>query len=186
MRIPVLFTQVNSNYNLFPVFDTYDINRDAFTFSGRLPGVYHPPCRLFSRLRPFSNAPLSEKKCAFFSLSRVRQFGGILEHPRSSTLWQTGNFNLSGQIDDYGGFLRSVNLSWFGFPCEKKTMLYFCGLLPYQLPPFPLSLDAPQYSIGNTKLKRLQELPQKQRASTPLLMIEYFAQVITIIQSNNL
>lgn len=186
MKIPVLFTQVNSNYNLFPGFDTYDINRDAFTYYGRIPLIAHPPCRLFSRLRKFSTAPAAEKKCAFFALSKVRQFGGILEHPRSSTLWKTGNFDLSGTVDSYGGFLRCVNLSWFGFPCEKKTMLYFVGIDPGQLPAFPLSLDAISHRISSSKNNSLPEISKTSRSTTPLEMIIYFAQVITIIQSNNL
>lgn len=186
MLIPVLFTQVDSNYNLFDCFDTYDKNRNAFTYYNRLPLIAHPPCRKFSRLRTFSTAPVKEKQCAFFALSQVRQFGGILEHPRSSTLWQAGNFDLSGHIDNYGGFLRSVNLSWFGFPAEKKTMLYFVGISPDELPHFPLSFTAPLYSIGNSKHNRLQELPKKYRSSTPLPMIEYFIQVMNIINNKNL
>ena len=184
MKIPVLFTQVNTNYNDYPIFDTYDLHRDAFSYYGRIPVIAHPPCRLFSRLRKFSTATATEKKCAFFALSKVRQFGGILEHPRSSTLWKTGNFDLSGAVDSYGGFLRSVNLSWFGFPCQKKTMLYFVGIAPGQLPPFPLSLDAISHRISSSKNNSLPEIAKTSRSTTPLGMITYFADVITIINKN--
>lgn len=119
-KIPVLFVQKNSNYYNFDFFDCYDEKRNAFNYYGRQPGIYHPPCRLFSKLKSFSTAHISEKKCAFFSLDRVRMFGGILEHPRQSTLFKQGDFNLDGSVDKYGGFLRSVNLSWFGYPAEKK------------------------------------------------------------------
>lgn len=186
MNIPVLFTSSHSNYNLFDCFDTYDLERNAFTYYGRNPVIAHPPCRLFSRLRAFSTAHIKEKQCAFFALSQVRMFGGILEHPLSSTLWHNGNFNLTGKPDIYGGFLRSVDLSWFGFPCQKKTMLYFVGISPAQLPHFPLSFTAPLYSIGNSKHNRLMELPKKYRSSTPLPMIEYFIQVMNIINNKNL
>ena len=184
MKIPVLFTQINSNYNDNQIFDTYDLQRNAFTYYDRIPLIAHPPCRLFSRLRKFSTAPRSEKKCAFFALSKVRQFGGILEHPRSSTLWKTGNFDLSGNVDSYGGFLRCVNLSWFGFPCQKKTMLYFVGISPGQLPAFPLSLDAISHQISSSENNSLPEIAKKSRSSTPLAMVNYFALVITIINKN--
>ena len=184
MKIPVLFTQVKSNYNDYQIFDTYDFQRDAFTYYDRIPVIAHPPCRLFSRLRKFSTAPAQEKKCAFFALSKIRQFGGILEHPRSSLLWKTGNFDLSGKVDSYGGFLRSVNLSWFGFPCEKKTMLYFVGITPSQLPEFPLSFDAITHQISSSKKKSLPEISKDSRSTTPVPMINYFVQVITIIYKN--
>ena len=184
MKIPVLFTQFNSNYNDNQIFDTYDLHRDAFTYYDRIPLIAHPPCRLFSRLRKFSSAPVSEKKCAFFALSKVRQFGGILEHPRSSTLWKTGNFDITGNVDNYGGFLRSVNLSWFGYPCEKKTMLYFVGISPAQLPAFPLSFDCITHTIGSTSLQSLPEISKTSRSTTPVEMINYFIQVITIINKN--
>lgn len=184
MRIPVLFTQVNSNYNDNQIFDTYDLHRNAFTYYDRIPLIAHPPCRLFSRLRKFSTAPRSELKCAFFALSKVRQFGGILEHPRSSTLWKTGNFDLSGNVDSYGGFLRSVNLSWFGFPCQKKTMLYFVGISPSQLPSFPISLNAITNSISSSKHNSLPEISKSARSTTPVDMINYFIQVIDIINQN--
>lgn len=105
-------------------------------------------------------------------------FGGILEHPRSSTLWTSGNFSLSGGVDSYGGFLRSVDLSWFGFPARKATMLYFVGIAPSSLPSFPLPLAPPTHVVGGkSRVSRLEELPKSQRSITPAQMIDYFAQV---------
>ena len=182
--IPVLFTQENSNYNKIKIFDCYDIKRDALSFNGRIPLIAHPPCRKFSKLRGLSTAPLSEKKLAFFALAKVRQFGGILEHPRSSTLWKDGNFNLDGSVDSYGGFLRSVDLSWFGFPARKKTMLYFCGITPGQLPSFPISLNAITHVISSTYKSDKKELSKNMRSTTPLQMIEFFIEVMNIINEN--
>ena len=182
--IPVLFTQENSNYDKIKLFDCYNIKRNALSFTDRIPLIAHPPCRKFSKLRGLSTAPLSEKKLAFFALARIRQFGGILEHPRSSTLWKNGNFNLDGSIDSYGGFLRSVDLSWFGFPARKKTMLYFCGIAPGQLPPIPISLDAITHVISSTSSSNKKEISKKMRSTTPLPMIEFFIEVMNIINKN--
>ena len=184
--IPVLFTQEKSNYDKIKLFDCYDIKRNALSFNGRVPLIAHPPCRKFSKLRGLSTAPLSEKKLAFFALSKVRQFGGILEHPRSSTLWINGNFNLDGSIDTYGGFLRSVDLSWFGFPARKATMLYFCGIRPDQMPAFPFSLNAITHIISSTARSNKKEISKKMRSATPLRMVEYFIEVMNIINENRL
>lgn len=182
--IPVLFTAANSLYNNNPVFDCYDVTRNAFTFYSKNPLIAHPPCRLFSKLRGLSTAPIKEKQCAFFALDKVRTNGGILEHPRSSTLWLSGNFNLSGAPDQYGGFLRSVDLSWFGYPAQKKTMLYFVGLSPGQLPPFPISFNAITHTISKSKKTVKKEIKKTSRSLTPDLMIDYFIKVIEIINSN--
>lgn len=182
--IPVLFTQKNSNYNEIQIFDCYDEKRNALSFNDRVPLIAHPPCRKFSRLRGLSTAPLSEKKLAFFALAKVRQFGGILEHPRSSTLWKDGNFNLDGTIDSYGGFLRSVDLSWFGFPARKKTMLYFCGITPVQLPSFPISLNAITHVVSSSYKSDKKEIPRNMRSTTPFPMIEFFIEVMNIINEN--
>lgn len=170
-------------YYNFKGIDCFNQERNVFSLDSRSVCIAHPPCRLFSRLRKFSTAPLEEKKIAFFCLEKIRRFGGILEHPRSSTLWHTGNFDLTGGIDSYGGFLRSVDLSWFGFPARKKTMLYFVGISPSELPPFPISLDALTGCIGSSSKKSLLlELPKKMRAQTPVLMIEYLIEVCRIIE----
>ena len=184
MKIPVLFTAHNSLYNDFDIFDCYDEKRNAFTYTDRVPLIAHPPCRLFSRLRKLSSADPIEKKCAYFALARIRQFGGILEHPRSSTLWLNGNFKLDGSVDDYGGFLRSVNLSWFGFPAQKKTMLYFVGIRPGSLPSFPMSLNAITHVISSSSNTAKKELSALYRSQTPQLMIDYFLEVMAIINDH--
>ena len=184
LMIPVLFTQKNSNYNKIQIIDCYDEKRDALSFNARIPLIAHPPCRKFSKLRGLSTAPTKEKQLAFFALAQVRMFGGILEHPRSSTLWKEGNFNLDGSVDSYGGFLRSVDLSWFGFPARKKTMLYFCGIAPGQLPPFPISFNAITHVISNSYKSDKKEIPRNMRSTTPFPMIEFFIEVMNIINEN--
>lgn len=179
----VLCAAHNSNYYNYNIFDIYDCERNAFAYTGGLPVIAHPPCRLFSRLRAFSTAPPREKLLAYFCLEKVRRYGGVLEHPRSSTLWHNGNFDLSGNVDSFGGFLRAINLSDFGFPAQKKTLLYFCGISPGELPPFPLSMSPPTAIIGSSG--RLPELPRSARSMTPPAMIDYFLQCIFIINSRS-
>lgn len=181
--INVLCTEKKSLYYTYKNLDCFDSERNVFSLDSRSVCIAHPPCRLFSRLRKFSTAPVEEKKIAFFCLEKIRRFGGILEHPRSSTLWHTGNFDLNGGIDTYGGFIRSVDLSWFGFPARKTTILYFVGLEPSDLPAFPLPINAIHHCIGGTsKNSNLSELPKKMRSQTPLLLIDYLIEVCRIIE----
>lgn len=186
MKFPVLFTSSKGYYQGDDRFNPFDISRDAFSYSGSGPVICHPPCRLFSRMRKFSTAPGCERLLAFYSVWMVRQYGGILEHPEGSALFKMFGFDLSGAVDNYGGFIRSVDLSWFGFKARKRTYLYFCGLKPGELPAMPISFDAPEYVVAryrNTD-KRRRVLPDGERALTPPAMIEYFYRVMQLISDN--
>lgn len=133
MKTVVLFCQEKSTYkslkgkNRVALCDVYDKKRDALTYNGTNAAVYHPPCRLFSRLRSFSNADESEKYLAFWSVRRVRKYGGILEHPMGSTLFKLANLPLPGESDEHG-FTIEVDQFHFGHPFRKRTWLYIVGL----------------------------------------------------------
>lgn len=172
----VLFVDRNSNYKNYPGTDCYDEVRNALNHNGKEAVICHPPCRLFSKLKGLSKAPLKEKQLAYYALNKVRSNGGILEHPKGSDLFKNGNFDLSGKVDKYGGFLRSVDLTWFGFNCKKQTIIYFVGLSPKQLPAFPI------LQPGASSL--IEKLHSLKRSETPVKMIEYFEEVYRIIEEN--
>ena len=182
----VLFTKAKSNYLKFQQSDCYDINRNALTLPGSEPAIFHPPCRLFGRLRQFSKAPGCEKLLAYWSMLYVRNNGGILEHPRSSTLWSQFNVGKPLTPDRYGGYLISVNLSWFGFKAQKKTGLYIVGIPYKELPPLPLSFNAITHSIsGNTK-SNLKELDKTKNSETPAQLCLWLNEVIELIKLRRL
>src|SRR5208282_4230466 len=86
--ISVLFAARNSVYKTIPGLDVWDEDRNALKWPGGNPGIFHPPCRLWSRwLRHFSTAPIAEKELALWSVEQVRANGGVLEHPACSLLW---------------------------------------------------------------------------------------------------
>lgn len=146
-KIPVLFTAENSLYLNDDRFDCFGIKRDAMTWTGAEPAIYHPPCRLFSKLRAFSNAGKCEKLYGYYSIMSARKLGGVVEHPVGSTLFKEMGCDMSGKKDIYGGYLRKVNLSWFGFPAKKETLLYIVGCPENMLPAHPISFDAVFYEI---------------------------------------
>lgn len=181
--IPVLFTSKNSLYLEDPRFDCYGEDRDAMTWTGTVPAIYHPPCRLFSVLKGLSNAGKCEKFYGYYSIMSARRFGGIVEHPNGSTLFKEMGCDLSGKVDQYGGFLRKVNLSWFGFPAEKQTLIYIKGCRPAKLPAHPISFNAVEYVVATSKRKKQRsELQKKMRSQTPQLMIDWFHEIIKQIE----
>lgn len=146
--VAVLFARPDSVYKTIPGIDVYDAQRDARTWPGGVPVVAHPPCRAWGRLRHFAKPRHDEKDLAFFAVDAVRQYGGVLEHPESSSLWAAAALPRPGDVDSFGGFTFPVSQKWWGHPAEKKTWLYIVGVLPPDLPPFPITFAPPLHKIG--------------------------------------
>jgi len=87
MRVAVLFARADSNYKLIPGCDVWDRERDARNWPGGAPVIAHPPCRAWGRLRQFAKPRDGEKELAPLAVAHVRHWGGVLEHPASSSLW---------------------------------------------------------------------------------------------------
>jgi len=139
--VSVLFVAKNSVYKTLGV-DCWDEERDALKWPGGNPGVFHPPCRLFSKLRHMSTAPESEKELAYWSVEQVRRWGGVLEHPEGSRLWKDTCLPSPGCKDEHGLTLY-VEQHWFGHPGKKATWLYVCGLRG-KIPDIPYRIGYPE------------------------------------------
>lgn len=188
--VSILFCSVDSEYKKLPVI-CYDINRDARTFPGDTPVVAHPPCRSWGRLRHFSKATKEEHDLGTWAIAQVRQCGGVLEHPSGSSLFKETGCHQDGSLDQYGGYLISVNQSWWGFPAQKKTLLYIVGVPRSKLPPMPISFDAIQYRVGGYSTYRAsrlttKELPHKLNAHTTISFAKWLVQVAKLANNNKL
>ena len=113
-----------------PGVDAYDEDRNALTWRGGCPGVFHPPCRAWGKLAHFSKHEAAEKELAIWSMSMVRRWGGVLEHPLHSRLWLASGCLSFGVRDDHGGVLVPVYQSWWGHRAPKATAFYIVGPLP--------------------------------------------------------
>ncbi|WP_202812128.1 hypothetical protein [Sulfuricella sp. T08] len=168
--VAVLFARSDSVYKGFHGCDVYDMARDARTFAGGLPVIAHPPCRAWGRLRHFAKPRPDEKDLAFFAVDAVRTWGGVLEHPAGSTLWQVAGLPRLGQRDEFGGFTLPVPQFWFGHRAFKNTWLYVVGISPADIPAFPLVLgEAP--CVLETRKKGSGVRPsisRPEREATPL------------------
>lgn len=97
--------------------------RDAKTYAGPHPVVAHPPCGPWSKLRHLCTK--QDAECAKVALEQVREFGGVLEHPEHSLLWEWDGMPLpGGDADEYGGRTYRVEQVWWGHACVKPTWLY--------------------------------------------------------------
>lgn len=138
--VAVLGVSPRSIYKKMPGVDAYDQKRDLMTFGGGMPGVYHPPCRLWSAFCAHqAKAPESEKELGLFCAEKLRECGGVLEHPAYSRLFDAAKLPKPGEKPDGG--LRSLEVFqyWWGYPVRKRTWLCFSGVdwdsivLPFRL-----------------------------------------------------
>ena len=173
MNIPVLFCHARSNYKKVPGFDVYDLERDALNYTGSSPAIFHPPCRLWSRLKGLSTAPVYEKYFALASIDYVRSFGGIVEHPYDSALWKEVGVLKVGVKDKFGGFFIVIDQFNFGYYTRKRTGLYIVGC-EYK--------DIPQYDLRfELSSRKFSNLTTKQRSESTIDFILWLKKIILII-----
>lgn len=128
MTVAALFVRRTSHYKDLPGVDSYDEDRDAMTWRGGSPGIFHPPCRGWGKLRHFAKVLPHELAMATWSMDMVRKHGGIVEHPSASLLWEKSGCVGYGMRDDFGGILIPVYQSWWGHRAPKQTSLYMVGV----------------------------------------------------------
>jgi hypothetical protein len=164
----------------------YDEARDARTYAGPLPVVAHPPCGPWGRLKHLCRRT-GEKPLAPMALACVQQYGGILEHPRYSSLWKMYGLPLPGHLPDkFGGITLEVSQCDFGHPARKWTWLYCVGLR--RQPEMPERREPTHWISGGRgrKGKKAKTTPvpegikvcsAQQRRRTPIAFAEWLLEL---------
>ena len=121
-----------------------------------------------------------------FSIDKIRQNGGILEHPSGSRLF--GNHLPDvGETDEHGGFTIEIDQYDFGHVAHKRTKLYICGIDKAELPSLPpRDLTIHYCEKGKSRsiagnVKGTTRCTQYQREYTPEKLIDYFESVLHLI-----
>jgi hypothetical protein len=180
--VSILFVQQDSIYKKIRggTLDCWDFERDAARWPGGNPIVAHPPCREWSQMRGFSMAPVGEKELAVLAVGWVRRWGGVLEHPKGSTLWPALSLPLPGATDKFGGHSLCVDQAWWGHRARKSTMLYVVGCPPKGIPDVPISFDAIQRVLNSRRRPSkggLQEVTKRERSATPEKFAEWLVEL---------
>jgi hypothetical protein len=175
----VLFARADSIYKTMPGLDVWDIDRDARKWPGGSAVVAHPPCRGWGRLRQFSHATPDELALGPWAVARVREYGGVLEHPAESTLWFACGLPTPGQFPDAcGGWSMEVQQFHWGHRAEKATWLYIVGIGPDELPPIPIREGRATHCVRPTKsYPRLPSITKREREATPPSFAEWLVEV---------
>ena len=194
MHYVALFCRKDSAYKDRKRWEVYDAARNAKTYKDFYPVVCHPPCRLWGRLSHMACRDASitedqkraEKNLALWSVDKIRQVGGILEHPSGSRIWEALP-DVGDAPDDWGGFTIEIDQYDFGHVAHKKTKLYICGMDAWSIPELP----APDHSIHLCEKGKRRSIcgnvegttrcTQYQREYTPSALIDWFEEALETI-----
>ncbi|MFV3415300.1 hypothetical protein ACNFH8_23800 [Pseudomonas sp. NY15436] len=173
--VAVLFARQDSNYKAMAGTDVFDIDRDARTFAGGMPVVAHPPCRMWGRLRQFAKGRPDEKELGIWAVKQVRTWGGVLEHPAESTLFNSCRMPHPGEFpDEFGGWTLEIEQFHWGHRAEKATWLYIVGCSPSDIPAIPRRSGKPTHCVRPTRsYPRLPSITKAEREHTPPALAEW-------------
>lgn len=167
--VAVLFARADSVYKTLPDTDVYDIERDARTWPGGCQVVSHPPCRAWGRLRTFAKPRKGERLLATWSVRKVREYGGVLEHPVGSLLWKKAGLPAPGRRDKYGGWTLPIHQQAFGHRAEKATLLYIVGCDPCNIPMMPFVIGEATHVVQSRKrFDHRPHISKAEREHTPI------------------
>jgi hypothetical protein len=176
--IAALYVETGGVYFGLPDVDPWDEQRDARLYRGPWPVVAHPPCAAWSKLaglREYVHGlPRGEDGgCFEHALWSVRKFGGVLEHPASSSAW--ARFRLprpiAGQWSQSllrpGEWVCQVAQSAYGHRARKLTWLCYNGPRPAELD-WSSPAGTMRVSDANGARQGKPCLSKRERSSTPI------------------
>ncbi len=157
--IAALYIDPRGPYPKLEDVDAWDAARDARLYEGPYPVVAHPPCGPWSSLKHLSKMGVIEHAMAPGAVSTVRRFGGVLEHPATSKLWDWCKLPKPGAPADSFGFSIEVDQCDWGHVARKTTWLYICGLRG-ELPPMPAPREPTHWCSGSRGATRSDGSPR--------------------------
>ena len=187
--VSVLFARKDSIYKTMPECDVWDIERDARLWPGGNSVVAHPPCRAWGRLAHMAKPRPDEKYLGIFAVDMVRKWGGVLEHPEKSRLWDACRMPKDGHYDQWGGYTILAKQCWWGHRATKPTWLYIVGCLHF--PHFDILAEEGTHYVArhngakNSVNKDKLRLPTREREMTPPLFARWLIAVAKICDERN-
>lgn len=153
--------------------DCWGEDRDARLYDGPHPVVAHPPCGPWGRSAKFSK--YQDPSCGPIAVEQVRHFGGVLEHPEHSRLWQRCRMARPGELPDaFGGITVVVDQVRWGHVARKRSWLYLVGVR--ELPGNPLPRSATHWCRkrpGEVVPDGIRMCSKEQRRRTPPAFAEF-------------
>lgn len=168
--IAALYVMGRSHYRTMPGVEAWGKREDAQLYNGPHQVVAHPPCEAWSAFWGWT-ARQDRKHLGPLAVQQVRRWGGVLEHPAHSRLWDDQILPTPGPPsqwpmfrDDFGGFAIEVRQCWWGHPSPKDSWLYLVGVL-FEAIELPATLLAPEFDTRKATFRVDQRTGARVRRS---------------------
>lgn len=174
--VSILFCHKKSIYKKLLGTDCWDLERNAMLWRGGNSCIAHPPCAQWGAMAHLAHIKPAEKVLAIWAVEQVRQWGGVLEHPASSRLWDVMSLPRPGEpADQFGGWTLGIHQHWWGHEADKATHLYIVGCAPADIPPIPMVLGKAPRSMSPNHGRK--ELLKSKREHTPAALAEWLIEL---------
>jgi hypothetical protein len=155
--------------------DCWDVERNAKVYPGPGPVVAHPPCGPWGALA--WRCSKQDPECGPIAVTQLRAFGGVLEHPANSALWDFCRLPKPGEFPRDGLWTLEVDQCRWGHRARKRTWLLFSRIEPCavgELPPW----QEPTHVVDSSSLQKrtgadVKHLPKGERHLTPPAFAEW-------------
>jgi hypothetical protein len=146
ITVACLYIDPRGPYPKMASVECWDEARNARLYAGPHPVVAHPPCGPWGRLRHLYRG--TEHDCAPIAIEQVRRWGGVLEHPAGSKLWEVYGLPAPGDyLGARGGYTIEVCQCDWGHVARKRTWLYLVGI-DFQCVKYPASRQPTHWASG--------------------------------------
>lgn len=169
--IAALYIDPRGPYAALPGVDCWDRARDARLYPGPWPVVAHPPCGPWANLRQLYRG--DEHDCAVRAVAQVRAWGGVLEHPRGSTLWSHCNLPRPNSVMDAYGYSIVVDQCAWGHVARKRTWLYLVGIPVSAVLSTVRHGGKPTHWVSGRHQRGIKICSRQQRSRTPPAFAEW-------------
>jgi hypothetical protein len=150
----------------------WDEKRDARNYAGPWPVIAHPPCGPWGTLA--WSCSRQDKSLGPIAVEQVRRFGGVLEHPAHSKLWDHCEMPAPYSLPDrFGGRTIAVDQVRWGHVAIKRTWLYLVGVAAAGPNPPPREATHTVTFSNRVNRERLPEMKKKDRHITPVDFARY-------------
>jgi hypothetical protein len=158
----------------------WDETRDASTYAGPWPVVAHPPCGPWGHLAHLDTS--TDRSLAIAGVEAVRRWGGCLEHPTWSGVFDVLRMPRPGELPDaWGGVTVAVCQCDFGHVARKRSWIHIVGArsLPAMPPPREPThwVSGGRHAANGPVPAGIKVCSPAQRRRTPVAFAEWLIEV---------
>lgn len=184
--VAALYIDPRGPYPRMEGVDCWDEQRDARLYDGPHPVVAHPPCGPWGRSAKFTLYQSAD--CGPRAVEQVRAFGGVLEHPSHSRLFDYCRLPRPEELPDaYGGRTYAVDQVRWGHVARKWTWLYVVGTrIGAERPPDREPTHWCRKRPGEVVPAGIKMCSAQQRRRTPPAFAEWLVSLARSVQHDRL